>query len=54
MERGLLRRTNVKWNIWPIAYTQKGAPINEQERLKWIENLSEPRIVRSEVGEGHP
>ncbi|SEM79908.1 hypothetical protein SAMN04489760_14913 [Syntrophus gentianae] len=34
-----------KWNIWRIAYTQKGAPINEQERLKWIENLSEPRIV---------
>lgn len=34
-----------KWNIWRIAYTQKGAPMDEQERLKWIETLSEPRIV---------
>lgn len=34
-----------RWNIWRIAYTQKGAPMGEQERLKWIEVLSEPSIV---------
>lgn len=34
-----------KWNIWRISYTQKGPPINEIERLKWIEALSEPKIV---------
>jgi hypothetical protein len=34
-----------KWNIWRLAYTQKGAPMDEQERLRWVEALSEPRIV---------
>lgn len=34
-----------KANIWWITYAQKGPPIDEQERLRWIETLSEPRIV---------
>lgn len=34
-----------RWNIWRIAYTQKGPPMGEQERLKWIEALGEPSIV---------
>lgn len=34
-----------KANIWWITYTQKGLPMDEQERLRWIETLSEPRIV---------
>lgn len=34
-----------RWNIWRIAYTQKGPPMGEQERLKWVEALSEPSIV---------
>lgn len=34
-----------KTNIWWMTYTQKGSPLDEQERLRWIEALSEPRIV---------
>jgi len=34
-----------KANIWWITYTQKGPPMDEQERLRWIETLSEPRIA---------
>lgn len=34
-----------KAHIWWITYTQKGSPMDEQERLKWIDTLSEPRIV---------
>lgn len=34
-----------KANIWWITYTQKGSPMDERERLRWIETLSEPRIA---------
>lgn len=34
-----------KANIWWMTYAQKGSPMDERERLRWIETLSEPRIV---------
>lgn len=34
-----------KANIWWITYTQKGSPMDEQERLRWTETLSELQVV---------
>ena len=34
-----------QWNIWRLAYIQKGLPMDEQERLMWIEALSVPEII---------
>lgn len=35
-----------KWNIWRLAYTVKGPPLEGQERQRWLDALQEPRIVR--------
>jgi hypothetical protein len=45
VQHKIARILYAKRNIWWITYTQKGLPMDEQERLRWIETLSEPRIV---------
>ncbi|CBE69331.1 MAG: hypothetical protein F9K13_12850 [Candidatus Methylomirabilis oxygeniifera] len=45
VQHKIARILYAKANIWWITYTQKGPPMDEQERLRWIETLSELRIV---------
>ncbi len=35
-----------KWNIWRLAYTEKGPRLDQAARARWVEALSEPRVVR--------